>query len=213
MKTKLIISLYSIAFLFMACAQDKKQVDVSEMGDTSFVNNNFESNLIDYRDGMSACDQLNTADIAKLYGVSASQIVLDDPLTNPNRQATSTPICSFYVESGASDFLWLKGSISVNREIGKDEHMGEVHEATGGGENWEEAWALQKSMSKSSEWVDGLGLAALWKASANELKIRFKGYTLNIYPPTNRANQEEAAQNRDYKDVAIKIAKAAGYVN
>ena len=213
MKLKQITVLGALAILFISCLGDKKAVDISEMGDTSFVNKNFKNNRINYTEGMSACDKLSTQDIAGIYGVSPDEILLDDPLKNQHRRATSTPVCSFYVKSGDSDFLWLRGSISVSREIGKDEFMGEVHEATGGGENWEEAWAMQKSISKSSEWVENLGMAAVWNANNKELKIKFKDYTLNVYPPNNRSNQDEVAKNRDYKKAAIDIAKAAGYIN
>ena len=91
--------------------------------------------------------------------------------------------------------------------------MGEIAEAAGSGENWEEAWALQKSMSKSSEWVKSIGLAALWNDSKTELKIKFEGYTLMVYPPKNIGNKEEEAKNRDYKNIALAMAKAAGYIN
>ncbi|MEM1003113.1 MAG: hypothetical protein AAGH46_10740 [Bacteroidota bacterium] len=201
-----------LAVSLSSCQGDKKAVNISEMGDTSFVNSNFKGNLINYSEGMSACDQIGEADLAEIYGVSADLIVIDDPLTNPDRQVTSTPICSFYIKSDESDFLWLRGSMAVTREIGKDEFMGEVHEATGGGKNWEEAWALKKSMSQSAEWIPNTGLAALWNESNTQLEIKFKGYTLEVYPLKNISNKEEVAKNRDYKSVALEMAKAAGYI-
>ena len=55
-------------------------------------------------------------------------------------------------------------------------------------------------------------MAAVWNANKTELKIKFKGYTLNVYPPTNKSYQDEVAKNRDYKNAAIAMAKAAGYI-
>lgn len=195
-----------------SCLGDKKQIDIDEMNDTSFVNTNFKGNLINYNGGMSACDNLNAASIAKMYDVSEELIHIEDPTKSDRYRKDMEPVCSFYIEDGENDFMWLRGSISLNREVAKDEMMGEIAEAIGGGEDWEEAWALKKSMSKSSEWIDDMGMAAIWNERLAELKIKFDGYTLNVYPIKNKLNKAEAAKNRDYKKVAIEMAKAAGYI-
>ena len=182
------------------------------MGDTSFVNKNFKGNAIDYVKGMSACDKISIQTIAQLYNVSADKVHIEDPTKSDRYKKDMEPMCSFFIEDGDSDFMWLRGSITVNRDVSKDEFMGEIAEAAGGGENWEEAWALKKSISKSSVWLEDMGLAALWNDRNNELKIKFKGYTLNVYPLKNKTNKAELAKNRDYKKAAIAIAKAAGYI-
>lgn len=212
MKLQLLIFGLS-TLLLTGCFGDKRTVNVKEIGDTSFVNKSFKGNLINYADGMPACDKLNESTLASIYNVAADLIIIDSPQKNPQRQSSnSSPVCSFYVKSGGSDFEWLRGSISVNREIGKDEMMGEIAEAAGGGENWKEAWALKKSISKSAEWVDGMGQAALWYPAHARLEIKFDGYILSVFPPKNKLNQAEQAKNRDYKKAAIQMAKAAGYI-
>ena len=103
--------------------------------------------------------------------------------------------------------------MSIEREIGKDEANYENAKMIGNGEEFEEAWALQKSMSKSSEWIKNAGLAALWNDSKKELKVKFKGYTLYVNPIKNRLNKAEVAKKRDYKKIALEMAKASGFIN
>lgn len=212
-KMKVIVCLTAMFFMLNACVGDRKPVDLQEMNDTSFVNKKFKGNLIDYSAGMSACDKLTAAEIAQLYGVSADAVIIDDPITNPHRQATGTPLCSFYIKSGEEDFKWLRGSISVEREIGENEVMGDVAKATGAGTDWEEAWALNKSIYKSAEWVPNTGKAAIWNSKQRKLEIKLDGYTLLVHPLGNKLNEEEEAANRDYKKMALGMAKAAGYIN
>ena len=213
MKTiKITLTAGLILILMTSCLGDKKAVNISEMDDTNFVNQDFKGNLIDYTKGMSACSNISAGDIANLYSVSADKVHIEDPTTSDRYRKDMEPVCSFYIEDGENDFMWLRGSIALNREIDKDEMMGEIAEATGGGENWEEAWALKKSMSKSSEWIDDIGMAALWNERLAELKIKFDGYTLNVYPIKNKLNKAEVAKNRDYKKAAIEMAKAAGFI-
>ena len=201
-----------ISVLLTSCMGDKKAINISEMDDTSFVNEDFQGNLINYQKGMSACSNISAGDIASMYNVSEDKIHIEDPTKSDRYRKDIEPVCSFYIEDGENDFMWLRGSITLNREIGKDEMMGEIAEATGGGEDWEEAWALKKSMSKSSEWIDDMGMAALWNERLAELKIKFDGYTLNVYPIKNKLNKAEVAKNRDYKKAAIEMAKAAGFI-
>lgn len=213
MKIKHILVLSVLTINLTSCLGDKKLTDVSEMGDTSFVNKNFKVNNIDYVKGMSACDKISTGTIAKLYNVSEDKVHIEDPTKSDRYKKDMEPVCSFYIEDGESDFMWLRGSIAVNREIGKDELMGDIAEAAGAGENWEEAWSLKKATSKSSVWIENMGLAALWNERKKELSIKFDGYTLNVYPIKNRMNENEVVKNRDYKKAAIAMAKAAGYIN
>lgn len=202
-----------IACLSISCLGDRKSIVGEDLGDTSFVNTDFKGNNIDYTDGMSGCDQISASDIAEIYGVSADQVVIDDPVTNPQRQVTNTPTCSFYIKSGASDFEWLRGSMLIQREIGEDEFMGDVAQATGTGTQWVEAWKLKQAMYKSSEWIPGIGQAALWNENQATLEIKLEGYVLKVHPLKNKINQEEASKNRDYKKAAIAMARAAGYIN
>lgn len=196
-----------------SCLGDKKQINVDEMNDTSFVNTNFKGNPINYTQGMSACDNINAATLAKMYDVSEDLIQILDPSKSDRYDKSANPSCMFYLKSGSTDFEWLRGTIAVNKEVSKNEYMGDIAEAVGSGENWEEAWALKKSMSKSSEWIPNLGKAALWNNSKNILEIKMEGYTLFITPLRNMLNKTEVAKNRDYKKIALEMAKASGFIN
>ncbi|BAO75179.1 hypothetical protein [Winogradskyella sp. PG-2] len=214
MKTTIKLSLLlSIMLVLNSCLGDKKTVEVSEMNDTSFVNKNFKGNLINYNKDNSACEQMSMSALANIYKVSQDEIHLMDNKKSDRFRKDIEPQCGFYIETSENDYEWLRGSIALFREIAKDEMMGEIAETAGSGENWEEAWALKKSMSKSSEWISDMGMAALWNERQKELKIKFDGYTLMVYPPKNITNKDEMSKNRDYKEVAIAMVKAAGYIN
>ncbi|WP_179009110.1 hypothetical protein [Winogradskyella forsetii] len=213
MKIKHILSFSFIAIMFSSCLGDKKNATISEMNDNSFVNENFKGNLINYSKDMSACENMSASSIASIYNISEELIVYEDVSKSDRRMPNSQPICNFFIKDGDNDFQWLKGSMNIQREIGKDEMAYDVAKAAGNGVAWEEAWALNKSISKSSEWIKDIGLAALWNESKKELKIKFRGYTLYVYPIKNRLNKAEVARQRDYKSAAIAMAKAAGYIN
>lgn len=215
MKSKIHLALASIliAYLNISCLGERKNVALDQMGDTTFVNQNFKGNLIDFKEDRSACQNITVAHIAKLYGVTQDLIIIDDPLTNPNRRITNTPVCSFFIKTGSNDFEWLRGSIALEPEIGENEVMGDIAQATGSGENWQEAWALKKSMYKTVQWVQNTGMAALWNTKELSLSIKFEGYTLKVFPPKNKLNKTETALKRDYKKIALAIAKAGGYLN
>jgi len=213
MKTHQILIATLISMILISCLGDKKSIDIEEANDTtSFVNKDFKGNLIDYDDNMSACSKMTKADLASLYNVSADEIYWMDSATN-ERMESNKPTCNFRVMIGEDEFNYLIGGITVNREIKKEEMMGEIAEAVGNVENWEEGWALQKSMSKSAEWVEDTGLAAMWKPKRRELHIKFEGYTLYVMAPGAAFNKEENAKNRDYKKIALEMAKKAGYIN
>ena len=212
MKLKKLVFLLLICVCLTSCLGDKKTVNVSEMNDISFVNKNFKDNLINYSKDMSACENMSPNSIASLYNVSENMVLFEDVSKSDRRVPNSSPICSFFIKDGENDFQWLRGSISIQREIGKDEIAYDVAKAVGHGVEWKEAWALNKSISKSSVWLKGIGLAAVWNDKNKELKIKFKGYILYVNPLKNGLNKAEIAKNRDYKKVAIAMAKAAGYI-
>jgi len=212
MKIKNRLGLCLMALVLSSCLGDKKVMNTAEMGDTSFVNSDFKENLINYSADMSACASISASEIASIYDVSEDLVIISDITKTDQRQPNTPPSCMFYIKTGDNDFEWLRGSISIQREIRKNETAYDVAKALGNGEEWEEAWALNKSISKSSEWMDGMGMAAVWNSKKVELKIKFKGYTLNIYPIKNRLNKVEVAKNRNYKQVAIAMAKASKFI-
>lgn len=214
MKTKKLLCISIITLVLTACVGDVKIPDAEEMGDTtSFINEDFKGNRIDYDMNQSACEGVTKADIAELYGVSADLVRIMDNVNSDRRDSNAQPVCQFYIESGDNDFMWLRGSMAIKREMKKEEYPEYSADVSEHSENWEEMWAQQKSISKSSEWVSDLGKAAVWVGKYHNLKIKFEGYTLSVNPPRNVMNKEEQALNRDYKKMAIKIAKLSDYVN
>lgn len=212
MNSKHLVCLSLMAALFTSCLGDKKVANVSEMSDSSFVNKNFKGNIINYSKDMSACENMSASDIASIYNVSEDVVIFNDISKSDRRVPNSPPVCNFYIKDGENDFLWLRGSISAIPDDGKNTDGTITTNTTGYDKDWAEVWAIQKSMSKSSEWLDTSGLAALWNASKNELNIKFEGYTLFVTPIKNKLNKVEVAKNRDYKKAAIAMAKAAGFI-
>ncbi|MGV6830104.1 MAG: hypothetical protein ACWA5P_00900 [bacterium] len=212
MKQKLSLLMVAIAISISSCIGDRQSLMVDDLGDTSFVNKKFTGNTINYAEGMSACDQLSSSVLANIYGVLADNVIITDP-TKSDRYVNPKPGCMIHVKMSDQKFDHLTGTINVFKEIKADEFMGDVAEATGSGENWEEAWALKKGLRKSTEWISGMGKAAIWTGKLRKLEIKFDGYTLEIIAPGAPFNEIEKAKNRDYKAIAIEMAKASGFIN
>lgn len=195
---KYIFFVFSI-ILFFACDNpigDKKSGigSVNEIGNTSFVNKNFNGNTINYSADLNPCQTLGKDALAKLYQVSSEEIHVIEG--NKNNQ-----VCTYRVLLGGNEFNLLIGSIAI-RPDNPDNEIG----------TWEERWSIQKVTSKSSEYLPNMGKAALWKGSKRTLLIKFEGYTLEIYAPGSAINEEEKKKNRDYKSIAIEMAKTAGFI-
>lgn len=201
-----------IIILFSACFGDKKSAIGQNFGNINFVNKNFTNNKINYTKGMSACTQLSITALAKLYNVAETSVIIEDP-TKSDRYKNPISGCMLFIKSGNSDYEWLRGSIEVKREIKEGEQMYDIAKASGYATDWVEAWSLKKTISKSSEWVPKIGKAALWNSKKNILEIKFTGYTLVVKPLKNILNKGEKSKNRDYKNIAISIAKNAGFIN
>jgi hypothetical protein len=206
------MTLFILTIATTSCIGDKKAIDVNDIGDTSFINASFKGNKINYKTGMSGCDKLTAGTIASLYNVSNDLIHIEDP-TKSDLYKDPQPGCMLFIKQGENDFEWLRGSIHVQREIAKEEFMGEIAEAAGTGENWEEAWSLKKSISKSSVWLPNMGKAALWNERKSVLEIKFEGYTLIVKSLKNILNEAEKTKKRDHKKIAIAIARASGYID
>lgn len=212
MKLQHLLSIGLFLALCTSCLGDRQSLIGQDLGDTSFVNKSFKGNRINYREGMRACDKLSPQVLADFYDRSESDIIITDP-TKSDRYVKPSPGCIIHVKMSDEKFDHLTGTINVFKEIKSDEFMGDVAEATGTGENWEDAWALKKSLRKNTEWIADMGQAALWTEKLRKLEIKFEGYTLEVIAPGAAFNQIEKAKNRDYKAIAIAIAKAAGYID
>ena len=195
MKTINFIIISLIAVFLTSCKGDKKSIIGADTSDDSFVNKNFDGNLINYDENMSACSNFSAADLAKHYDVPNGAIMIRDSTVDERLEAYN-PTCKFTVMLGEGKG-YLLGSISVYSEAQKDEH-------------WEESWALRKAASRSAEWIKGVGRAALWKPGNRKLTIKFEGYSLVISVPG--INRDSNKKNVRYKKIALDMAKSAGYI-
>jgi len=195
MKTTKLIIISLIAVFLTSCKGDKKSIIGADLSDESFVNTNFDGNLINYDENMSACRGFTQADLATHYDVSIEDIMIRDS-TVDDRLQSLYPTCKLTV---MVDGGYLQGDITVIPEAQKDE-------------NWEETWAFKKASSKSAEWVNGVGQAALWKPNKRELLIKFDGYLLTITVPGLNYDFNKKEINDKYHKIALKMAKSAGYI-
>jgi len=62
--------------------------------------------------------------------------------------------------------------------------------------------------SKSSEYISGLGKTAIWNDRKRELYVKMEGYMITITVPGSTFKEEEVAKKRNYKNIALKIAKS-----
>ena len=196
MKTTNFINFSLVVLLLTSCIGDKKSIIGADTSDDSFVNKNFDGNLINYDVNMSACSNFSEADLAKHYDVPNDAIIIRDSTVDERLEAYS-PTCKFTVMFGEGKG-YLLGSISVYSEDQKNNH-------------WEETWALKKAASRSAEWVKGVGRAALWKPGNRILTIKFEGYSLVISVPG--IDRDSNKKNVRYKKIALAMAKSAGYIN
>ena len=210
MKTfKITILVLSLTIL-SSCFGDKKSIIGSDLGDTSFVNKNFKGNAINFADVEDVCALLNQEKVAGLYNVPASYIatVGKGKFVQNNQVKT----CMVRVKLDDTDWNFLTGMVTLFKEVKASEDQGGISEAVGQGENWEEAWSLKKSMSKTGKWIPNVGKAALYTSAKRKLEIKFEGYSLEIVAPGAPFNKEEKAKNRDFEKITLAMAKDLGFL-
>jgi hypothetical protein len=193
MKTLYRIAIISLLTFFLtSCFGDKNTVVGQELGDTNFVNTNFSGNKKDFAAlPKNMCEFISESNVKSLYP-DANKILFDDGKT------FMTKSCRFLVYLGDNEYDYLNGTIIA------------VEDTVAEGEDWKESWELKKKMSKSSSFVSDLGKAAIWIAKKRELSIKMDGYIITITVPGSPFNKDEIAKKRDYKKIAIEIAKNTG---
>ncbi|MEM7105659.1 MAG: hypothetical protein AAF502_21150 [Bacteroidota bacterium] len=180
----------TISFLLTACFGDKNTIIGQELGDTDFVNTNFSGNKVAFSAlPKTMCSYINEAKVKELYP-DANKVLYDDGQTFMNKS------CRFLVYMGDNEYDYLSGTLFA------------VEDKLAEGEDWKETWELKKKMSKSSAYVPGLGKAAVWIGKKRELSVKMEGYMVMLTIPGAPFNKEELAKNRDYKSIAIEIAKS-----
>lgn len=193
MKTiKLIAVTLFISIIFAGCFGDKDTVIGKELGDTNFVNKGFSGNKVEFSAlPKNMCAYISKVKVKELYP-NASKILFDDGKT------FQTKSCRFLVYMDDQEYNYLSGSIFATEDVLAE------------GETWEESWELKKMVSKSSEYISGLGKAAIWIGKKRELYIKMEEYTIMITVPGSTFKEEEVAKKRDYKKIGIEIAKSTG---
>ncbi len=185
------IALFALtSFLFTACFGDKNTVIGQEFGDTSFINKEFTKNKIEFSAlPKNMCSFISKDKLNELYP-GASKILFDDGKT------FQTKNCRFLVYMDDGKYDYLSGAI-----FALEDQLAE-------GEDWKQTWELKKKTSKSSEFISGFGKTAIWNAKKRELFIKMEGYMITISVPGSSFKEEEVAKNRDYKNIALQIAKS-----
>ncbi|MEM6722227.1 MAG: hypothetical protein AAF611_23065 [Bacteroidota bacterium] len=190
-----IATIVVLSFFFTACFGDKNTIIGQDLGDTNFVNKNFNGNKKEFASlPKNMCEFITEAKVKELYP-DATQILFDDG------QTFATKSCRFLVytnENTDSKYDFLSGTIFA------------VEDKLAEGENWIETWELRKKMSKSAEFISGFGQAAIWTGKKRELAVKMDGYIITINVPGSPFNKEELAKKRDYKSIALEIAKSTG---
>ena len=182
----------AISFLLMACFGDKNTVIGQELGDSNFVNTNFSGNKVDFSAlPKNMCSYIKESKLKELYP-DAKKILFDDGKTFASKN------CRFLVYTSDEKFDYLSGTIFAAKN------------AIAEGEDWKQTWELKKKMSKSGVYVSGLGEAAIWIGKKRELSIKMDGYIITINVPGSPFKKEELDKKRDYKNIAIEIAKSTG---
>lgn len=191
-------SIKHIAFLVLisisttGCFGDKTTVIGQELGDTNFVNKDFSGNKIEFSAlSKNMCSYISETKVKELYP-NAKKILVDDGKTFQSKS------CRFLVYMDDEEYNYLSGSIFATEDVLAE------------GEKWEESWELKKKVSKSSEYVSGLGKTAIWIGKKRELYIKMEGYTIMITVPGSTFKEEEVAKKRDYKKIGVEIAKSTG---
>ena len=177
-----------ITTLFTSCLGDQKTIVNQEFGNTDFVNENFKVNKKNFSDlPKDLCEFLDEASIIKGYDNATS-------VTFNGKNSFMNKNCQFTVTFFSDTSQFIKGSIFIN-------------ENTSENDNWKESWEMKKKRFNSAEYVENLGMAAIWNGKQKKLEIKMKGYDVMITVPPKMTNKNQINNNADVKHIAIAIAK------
>jgi hypothetical protein len=173
--------------LLTACSHGDKASAIGATfdGEEDFVNASFSGNKINPDQAADKCALLSADVLADMVGISADKIS-----ANPN---PATGGCGYIVMYDEDRDYSTAG-------------FGLLQEVTGDEADWKDNWSVEKSISKTAEWVPGLGMAAMWKPRNRELKVKYDGYTLQVNAPAGPGKDES-----ETKDWAIAMVKKAGF--
>ena len=176
--------------LLSSCFGDKKSAIGTSFNETSFINKSFSGNTMEFSAIASPCSYISKDALAKLYNTSEDKVVL----IGGNEQSKG---CTIRIQMSDQEFDYITGML----------HFYEEANQRSDGSTWVEDWQLQKGMSRSAEWIANMGKAAMYKSAKRELNIKFDNYVMSIIAPGSAFNKKEKALNRDYKKIAITMAK------
>ncbi|MGC1472126.1 MAG: hypothetical protein WA775_06010 [Psychroserpens sp.] len=177
------------ALMLLSCMGDQKTVVGQEYGDTDFVNEDFTANKMNFEDlPKDLCEFLNEQDILKGYD-NATSVTFDGKNSFMNKN------CQFAVIYFNDKSQFIKGSIFIT-------------ETTVESENWIETWEFKKKRFNSAEYVDNLGMAAIWNGKQRKLEIKMKGYIVAITVPPKMIAKSEVDNESSVKDAAVAIAES-----
>ncbi|WP_143592051.1 hypothetical protein [Tenacibaculum holothuriorum] len=184
-----------LSVLFVSCFGDKKTAIGTDFNDTSFVNKSFKNNKVNFSNLNNSCQFVSKNQIAKLYNVTEDKVqIIGNELSKS---------CTIRVLISDNNFDFLTGAISFYKTPDKLDD----------GSTWVDSWQLKKGLSKSSVWIKNMGKAALYNAKKRTLFIKFNNYTMELIAPGSDFNQIEKAKKRDYKTIALTLAKNTPLLN
>ena len=176
-----------LTIITISCIGDKKTVVGEELGDTSFVNENFKGNKKNFSElPKDLCEFLDEDSILKGYD-NATSVSFNGKNSFGNKN------CQFNVIFFNDESQYIIGSIFINEDNSN---------------NWQESWEMKKKRFKSAQYVKNLGMAAIWNGKQRKLEIKMKGYMVMITVPPKMIAKNNLDNNADVKDIAIAIANS-----
>lgn len=182
---------FTLLLTFISCSHGDK---ASAIGATfeeadSFENAYFAGNKIDLAEFTQPCQYISKAIIASMMSIEVEKV---DYRPDPARKNCAYTII-FNDDADQPDYSTAGLAL--------------MEEVTGVEAEWKDNWSVEKTISKSAEWVPNLGKAAIWNPSSRTLKVKFDGYTLQVTAP-----QGPGRDPKNSKKWAIEMVSLGGFV-